>query len=94
MGRELETTRQIKQFCDTIDSNGLVDLGWKAHRFTWNNGHSNSSFTKERLDRVLANQAWMRWFEGENVEPISSGWFDHLPIILRLRDSGRITQQC
>lgn len=71
-GGKQRPIRQIKQSCDNIESNGLVDLGWKVQQFTWSNGHSNDSFTKERLNRALANKDWLSLFGGEVVETPTS----------------------
>jgi hypothetical protein len=36
----------------------LCDLGFKGVKYTWSNGRFGGEFTKERLDRVVANSEW------------------------------------
>lgn len=80
-------SRQITQFCNTIESNGLVDLGWKFNRFTWSNGLSDEIYTKEQLDRALVTRDWLSLFRGATIETLVSGRSNHLPILLRFQDS-------
>ena len=46
----------MEKFKDTITSCGLCDMGFKGSQLTWNNRREDVSFTKERLDHVLANK--------------------------------------
>lgn len=45
---------QMVAFKLALETNDLVDLGWKEHKSTWSNRHNNETFTKERLTRVVA----------------------------------------
>ena len=36
----------------------LSDLGFRGPKYTRNNGRSNASFMKERLNRAVANKEW------------------------------------
>uniref|UniRef100_A0A803MJW8 RNase H type-1 domain-containing protein n=1 Tax=Chenopodium quinoa TaxID=63459 RepID=A0A803MJW8_CHEQI len=46
-------------FSDWVDEAGLVDLGYNGPAFTWNNGRDGMELIRERLDRALANAAWL-----------------------------------
>lgn len=48
--------------------NRLFDLGCRGNRFTWSNKHSDDTFTKERLDMVVANNPWWDFFKEAWVE--------------------------
>ena len=69
--------REVLEECD------LHDLGFVRDVFTWRNHHHDvSSYTRERLDRVVANSAWRARFSLVrmiNAEPRHS---DHRPIIV------------
>lgn len=60
MGGRLCPTHQMQKFRHALEVNGLYDLGWRGQKFTWANWHEDENFTKERLDRVIAN---IQWFE-------------------------------
>lgn len=38
-------------------------MGWMGDKYTWNNGHGDDTFKKERLDRVVANFVWAKTFK-------------------------------
>lgn len=48
---------QMCKFREAIEINDLCDLGYIGDKFTWCNEHSGDSFTKERLDRFVANNS-------------------------------------
>lgn len=82
MGGKPRPARQMKEFREDIDSNGLLDLGWINQKFTWSNRHNNDTFMKERLDRVVANISWINVFSSFGVEVLIIGQSDHNPILL------------
>lgn len=51
--------KQIEDFQNAIDLNGLFDVGWKGQKFTWSNRHRDKIFTKERLNKSIANHRWL-----------------------------------
>lgn len=53
---------QMQLFRQVLNNGSLFDLGWSGIKFIRSNRHEDDSFTKERLDRVLANQTWMDLF--------------------------------
>lgn len=61
-----------------------MDLGWKGKMFTWNNRHEDGTFTKERLDRVVANSRWSKLFGNGDFKILTSRFSDHKPLFLKL----------
>lgn len=52
----------MEAFKVALETNGVIDLGWKEQKFTWSNRHSDKIFTMECLDRVVANRKWIYEF--------------------------------
>lgn len=63
--------KQMEEFRQALESNGLYDYR-KGQKYTWINRHEDDSFTKERLDRVVANQEWLDIFRLIDVEVLTS----------------------
>jgi len=77
----MQKFRMVLEDCD------LHDLGFVGDPFTWRNNHcSATSFTKERLDRAVANSAWRSIFPLVKVTNGDPRHSDHRPIII---DVGR-----
>lgn len=62
---------QMEVFTSALETNDLLDLGWKEQKFTWSNRHSDKTFTMGRLNRVVANQRWLFAFENQGVKNFS-----------------------
>ncbi|XP_041001144.1 uncharacterized protein LOC121246895 [Juglans microcarpa x Juglans regia] len=54
-------------------------------KYTWSNKHIDSTFTKERLDRAVANFRWSKIFCDRVVEALTVSQFDHKALLLCLR---------
>jgi hypothetical protein len=76
----------MENFKKTLEACGLSDLGYKGPKYTWNNGREGTEFTKERLDRVVANGSWGEMHHGLEVTIGVTLCSDHLPIIVTLSD--------
>lgn len=61
----------MSNFRSTMEDCNLYDLGFLGNPYTWSNKHECSSFTKERLDHVVANQNQRRVFNEAKVEALS-----------------------
>ncbi|KAF5450454.1 hypothetical protein F2P56_030807 [Juglans regia] len=59
---------QMGMFREALEINDLYDMGYVGDCFTWSNGHNDHTFTKERLDRFVANKEWRERFQLVKVE--------------------------
>lgn len=46
--------KQLTLFHDALSDCNLSNLDFSKGKFTWSNNRTNVSFTKEKLDKVLA----------------------------------------
>ncbi|KAF5477414.1 hypothetical protein F2P56_004054 [Juglans regia] len=81
-GGRIRGEHQMNLFRHVVEDGQLFDLGWRGAKFTWSNRHEDSSFTKERLDRALANKEWKKIFTVSSVETMTALCSDHSPIFL------------
>lgn len=72
----------MRKLREELINNELFDLKYVGDKFTWSNKHSDGSFTKERLDRVLANSSWKTLFSEIIVESLLAICSDHKPVLL------------
>ncbi|XP_050281519.1 uncharacterized protein LOC126722407 [Quercus robur] len=70
---------------EALESCQLQDLGFKGYPFTWNNKRRGEANTKIRLDRGVANEAWLRKFPFSRITHLSAHASDHLPLLLRVQ---------
>ncbi|KAG7943393.1 hypothetical protein I3843_15G036000 [Carya illinoinensis] len=73
---------QMELFREVVEHGQLFDLGWNGQKFTWSNRHEDSTYTKERLDRALADRKWKAEFSEHKVEVLPAICSDHSPILL------------
>lgn len=66
-----------------VDTNGLIDLGFIGHPFTWSNKRVGAANIQERLDRALVNDRWKVLFLDATVLHLPAVQSDHCPILLR-----------
>lgn len=72
----------MSEFRLALESNGLFDLGRKGMKHTWNNRHSDATFTKIRLDRAIATKDWIEKIGNQKTKFLSSDRLDHQPILI------------
>lgn len=74
----------MTHFREALESNSLFDMGCQGGFFTWSNIHTDNTFTKERLDRCVANNLWRAMFKEIRVEGLAGRSSDHLPVLLSM----------
>jgi endonuclease/exonuclease/phosphatase (EEP) superfamily protein YafD len=60
----------------------LMDLGFCGPKYTWSNGRSGRDFTRERLDRAVANNNWSMLFDVVEVNVLARSSSDHNPLLM------------
>jgi hypothetical protein len=77
---------QMRDFHSTLDFCNLHDMGYSGSLFTWSNERHDSSFTKERLDRGVANGSFALLFPQLLIEVLPARCSDHAPLLVHLQD--------
>lgn len=72
MGGRKRKETLISNFRSTLEDCNLYNLGYSGDPYTWSNKHECSSFTKDKLDRAVANQSWRMVFNEVKVEALVS----------------------
>jgi hypothetical protein len=67
----------MQAFRQALDDCNLNDLGFSGDAFTWRRGK-----IRERLDRAVANPAWITMHPGAVLQHLGYIKSDHRPIIL------------
>lgn len=63
----------------------LMDLGFKGCKFTWLNHRKNiSDRIMERLDKIFANEKWVKLFPKASTIHLPKTHSDHNPILINL----------
>ena len=68
---------QIKEFIKVLSRCGLFYLGFVGQRFTWCNGWFGEQRNLLRLDKMVANEAWVQIFPEAKVHHILMSASDH-----------------
>lgn len=71
----------VEEFNDCLRDAELQDLDIMGHQFTWKRGRNTNQWTKIRLDRVLANAAWLNQFPVTKVYNLEGSPSDHSPLL-------------
>lgn len=86
--------RQMASFQTALFHSGLSDLPTAGQRFTWSNKRQGAAFTKERIDRAMANQAGFNPFPGSNCLVLAAIKSNHsLLLIYFLKDHDPIRRR-
>ncbi|XP_062152877.1 uncharacterized protein LOC133861169 [Alnus glutinosa] len=85
-GAAIRRESQMDGFRQALVTCGLGDLGYVGPCFTWSNGRVDSLFTKERLDRALANREWCSIFPYVTVHVLAASSSDHNPILVHFNE--------
>lgn len=85
IGGRLRPLKQMEAFRVALEVNGLFDLAWVNHKYTWSNRHQDNSLTCERLDLAVANQQWLHRFCCLGVEILTATRSNHQPLLHNIR---------
>jgi hypothetical protein len=88
MGGNDREERCMDGFRDVVDYCGFSDLGYTGLPYTWDNRRAGAQNVKARLDRCLADEAWLDLFGDSTVTHIQTTESDHCAMLLHLVRSG------
>ncbi|KAJ8452652.1 hypothetical protein Cgig2_004988 [Carnegiea gigantea] len=74
--------RRCGKFKNWIENNGLIDLGFSGHKFTWVKGNTEATQKCTRLDRALCNAEWRTQFQEGSVQHLLRNYSNHLPLLI------------
>jgi exonuclease III len=80
---------QMEDFQGVLTDCHLSDLGYSGPKYTWTNGRHGTDFTKERLDRAVANGEWCSIFPDVEVSVLARRSSDHNPIFINFDSKSR-----
>jgi hypothetical protein len=83
-GANTRANGQMEAFRQTLEDCSLCDLGFIGVKYTWNNGRYGGEFTKERLDRVVANSDWRNLWSDVEVLVLANRSSDHHPLLMQI----------
>ncbi|KAG6729377.1 hypothetical protein I3842_01G025800 [Carya illinoinensis] len=79
--------KQMETFRHAIMDCSLNSIQTQGPFFTWSNNRKEGDFTKERLDRALANNNWMHCFTESYCQVIPTIKSDHSPILIHVENT-------
>ncbi|XP_042942824.1 uncharacterized protein LOC122277007 [Carya illinoinensis] len=85
LGGRARPKGQMELFMEVFHEGNLYDLGWQGDKYTWSNLHGHETFTKERLDRVVANPVLIEFYKEAWVEVMVASTSDHKPLLVHLK---------
>uniref|UniRef100_A0ACD5W0Q6 Uncharacterized protein n=1 Tax=Avena sativa TaxID=4498 RepID=A0ACD5W0Q6_AVESA len=87
LGSNSRSYSHMSMFRDCLQSCGLSDLGFTGPKYTWNNRQQGDDLVCVRLDRAVANSAFMDMFGGVQVENVITTSSDHMDLSILLAGS-------
>ncbi|KAL0449729.1 UNVERIFIED_CONTAM: hypothetical protein Slati_1529300 [Sesamum latifolium] len=84
---------QISDFRQALNDSDLSDLGYSGSKFTWCNRRQHPDTVRARLDRAVANPAWLDRFSRYTVTHIAACQSDHKMVILEMVQQGVQTRR-
>lgn len=84
-GPNPQPNRLLEGFQNAVSFCGLLDLGFRGEKFTWERNQGLPNWTKVRLNRALVSLAWRERFSQMIVWTISHTSSDHLPLFVEVK---------
>jgi hypothetical protein len=81
-GYNVRKESQMTGFQEALEVCRLGDLGFSGSMYTWSNRRADGTFTRERLDRAMANPEWCILFPSFSVLIMAARTSDHSPILV------------
>ncbi|KAF5445848.1 hypothetical protein F2P56_031530 [Juglans regia] len=75
----------IENFRQALEICGICDIHSKGQKFTWSNNRRGKEFTKERIDRAMANKEWNELFNQAYCNIMVAIKSDHSPLHVNLQ---------
>lgn len=69
-------------FCEALEFGELNGIYTKWPKFTWTNNIRDNGFTKEKLNRVVANMEWQQSFSDSLCTILTVVRSDHYPFFI------------
>lgn len=82
-GLLVNVSRALKFKC-SLDTCGMLDLGFHGPKLTWTNRREFRTFIQERIDRGFVNVAWRMLYLEAQIHHLTKIHSDHNPILLSL----------
>ncbi|XP_042956310.1 uncharacterized protein LOC122292152 [Carya illinoinensis] len=79
--------KQMETFRHAIMDCSLNPIQTQGPFFTWSNNRKEDEFTKERLDRAMANNNWMHCFTESYCQVIPAIKSDHSPLLIHVENT-------
>ncbi|KAK9748444.1 hypothetical protein RND81_02G057900 [Saponaria officinalis] len=79
----------VLDFNNCLSHCDLDDLHSSGCEFTWSNKQEGASRVWCKLDRALANSAWLLSYPSTSVQFLSPGVSDHSPLLLNLLEDSK-----
>lgn len=74
--------QQMRAFQSALEDCNLYYLGFSGPKYTWCNVRYGEDFSREQLDRAVANAEWIQYFSMVKVEVLASVASDHHPLLV------------
>lgn len=68
-------------------------MGYVGGKYTWSNKHESGTFTKECLDRTVANKEWTQLYYVRGVEGLVATYADHKPFLLTCKQRNYLVER-
>jgi endonuclease/exonuclease/phosphatase family metal-dependent hydrolase len=85
-GYAVRREAQMVRFREALEECQLGDLGFVGPFFTWSNRRMDDTYTRERLDRAVANPEWCSIFPIVSVLILAARTSDHNPMVVKFQE--------